>query len=149
VAATIRAIRDAGRLALDPRRGLELRLQDHRAVDIVHIHRDRVSRSSTSGILRLPAALRRSAMSAVVRLPAIRGPARIRIMRTRTALGRNRTANWARRAASWLPVVGLFAIFAALRFDAADGVVTALLIATFLALVIDAIVFLLAYSRTT
>ncbi|WP_211233111.1 hypothetical protein [Solirubrobacter soli] len=70
-------------------------------------------------------------------------------MRTRTVLERNRSAKWAWRAASWLPIVGLFAILAAIRFDAADGVVTALLIATFLALVIDAIVFLLAFSRTT
>jgi hypothetical protein len=76
----------------------------------------------------------------------VTGTARIHHMADRPGPEPSRIVRWGVRTASWLPTAGLFAIFAALRFEAADGVITALLVVTFAALVIDVIVFCLARS---
>ncbi len=51
------------------------------------------------------------------------------------------------RAASWMPVVALFAVLAAVGLDAADVVITTQLGIGLVAVVIDAVILVRAFDR--
>jgi hypothetical protein len=61
--------------------------------------------------------------------------------------GKSRGARWAYRTISWTPILILFALLAAIRLDASYDVITTLIVIGFVTLVVDVIVFLLAFNR--
>ena len=62
-------------------------------------------------------------------------------MRERRVGETGQTTRWVRRIASCLPIVALFALLAAIRSDAADGLINTLIVVAFAALVLDVVIF--------
>jgi hypothetical protein len=77
-------------------------------------------------------------MRVTVKIPGVRGTSGAEPSRSR---------RWARRTASWLPVLSLFGVLAAVRLDAPGGVISTLLAAALVALVVDVIFFVLSLNR--
>jgi hypothetical protein len=71
---------------------------------------------------------------------------RVRAVPERSVTGRSRGVRWAYRTVSWTPILIMFAVLAAIRLDASYDVITTLIVIGFVTLVIDVIVFFIAFD---